>query len=803
MTPDGGERGAGDVRATDPKIWLLMGHRAGDNAQLLALAEALGWPYEAKWLDYRRSELVTNLLFDATLIGRVRARSSPIGPPWPSLVLSAGRRSEPIARWIRRHADPPPKLVHVGRPWRDVRAFDFVLVTPQYRVQPQAGVLQNALPLHRVTGARLAEAAAEWGPRLAHLPRPWIGVLVGGSSELFTLDARNAARLAHDASALARTTGGSLLVTTSARTSPRACAALRRAIDVPAEIFTWTAAAPENPYWGYLALADALVVTGDSVSMLAEACATGKPVHIFDPGRAPRDSSADWMAAVRRLVFNLGIPRLGRDVRRVHAELVRRGHATFLGEPFAGAAPPPPDQLAQAVARVRALVAEADAPPLVPPQAELPARRIWAILCDRTGDNAQTLALAEALGSPFEVKRLAFRRLGRFIDVWRGTTLLGIRKRRSSPLTPPWPDLVISASMRNEPVCRWIRKQSGGKTRYVHIGKPWARLATFDLVITVPEYRWVPKRPNVLHNAFSLHGVSEARLAQEGRAWAPALADLPRPFVAVLVGGYAGPYALDREHAERLGREASALAGKHGGSLLVTTSARTSRAAIDGLSATIDVPYHLFRWSPHADRNPYFGFLALADSIIVTCDSTSMLAEACATGKPVHMFDLGVDRAAGCIQSSAQVGRWGRARRWWRRCNADRLRAFAYRHFMLRFAPRNLARDITAVHDAVLSSGRAVWLGEPFPAGTPTPLDEMPRTLERVRTLFRDPAEQPPASTSRETALGIRRRRWRADRTPLSRSGAVDEGAAASVRPLRSRATRSRPTEPPHPRPQP
>jgi mitochondrial fission protein ELM1 len=116
---------------TAPRVWVLMGHKAGDNSQLSALAEGLGWPYEVKRFVPRRLELATNLLFDATLLGRIAARSSALGPPWPDLVLSAGRRSEPIARWIRRHADRPVKLVHLGRPWRDVRAFDLVVVTLQ------------------------------------------------------------------------------------------------------------------------------------------------------------------------------------------------------------------------------------------------------------------------------------------------------------------------------------------------------------------------------------------------------------------------------------------------------------------------------------------------------------------------------------------------------------------------------------------------------------------------------------------------------------------------------------------------
>jgi len=202
-------------------------------------------------------------------------------------------------------------------------------------------------------------------------------------------------------------------------------------------------------------------------------------------------------------------------------------------------------------------------------------------MCYRAGENSQIRALAEALGWPYEEKHLAYRRLGRLVDVWRGSTVLGVVRKRSSPLTPPWPDLVISASMRNEPVCRWIQRQSAGRTRYVHIGKPWARAGSFDLVVTVPEYR-VPHLPNVVSNQLSLHRVQPQRVADEARRFEPSVAHLPRPFVAVLVGGYSGPYALDREKAERLGRETSAMARKQGGSLLLTTRAASAPLAGTG-----------------------------------------------------------------------------------------------------------------------------------------------------------------------------------------------------------------------------
>ena len=357
--------------------------------------------------------------------------------------------------------------------------------------------------------------------------------------------------------------------------------------------------------------------------------------------------------------------------------------------------------------------------------------QVWAILCYREGDNAQILAVAEALGWPFAVKRLAYRSFGYAVDVWRGTTLLGIDRGKSDPLGPPWPDLIISASMRNEPVCRWIRRRAGGRTRYVHMGRTWGQLETFDLVVTSPEFR-LRQLPNVQQNALTLTRVTAGKLAEAEGLWTPRLVHLPKPHIAVLVGGYGGPYALDPEKAARLGREASAMAAEAGGSLLVTTSARTRPASAEALRAAISAPCHFFQWKANAEHNPFYGYLALADQFIVTCDSASMLAEACATRRPVFMFDLGPDARWGVTPGTGPQ-RWRRLGL----ADFDRLKAFVYRQ-MLKVPPRRMTRDIRLVHRFLMDTGRAVWLGEPFPDEVPLPLDEMTPTVERIWALLDD-----------------------------------------------------------------
>lgn len=355
-----------------PRVWLLMAHRAGDNTQVLALGEALCWPFEIKRFTYARWETLVNWPFSSTLAGVDTRRSSPLGPPWPDLVITAGRRNEPIARWIRRRADRRVRLVHVGRPWARPDRWDLVVTTPQYRLPEAANVLQNEAPLHRVTSERLCKEAAIWQSRFAALPRPLIAVLAGGNSGPYPFDAASGRRLGLAASAMAREFGGSLLVTTSARTPPATAAALFGAIDVPAYRYRWTPGASDNPYYGLLAAADRIIVTGDSVSMLAEACATGRPVHVYDTGTGVTSMRSDSVrvaprslreildathrhAFVYALTMRYGPRRLTRDIRIVQRRLVESGRAAWLGAGDPPGAPPPLRDLERATARVRAL----------------------------------------------------------------------------------------------------------------------------------------------------------------------------------------------------------------------------------------------------------------------------------------------------------------------------------------------------------------------------------------------------------------------------------------------------------------
>jgi hypothetical protein len=358
------------------------------------------------------------------------------------------------------------------------------------------------------------------------------------------------------------------------------------------------------------------------------------------------------------------------------------------------------------------------------------APRVWLLMGHRAGDNTQVLALGEALGWPFEIKRFVYKPWERLLNLPFMATLAGVAKEQSSPLAPPWPDLIITAGRRNEPIARWIKRQAGGRPRLVHVGRPWARLDRWDLVVTTPQYR-LPKGPTVLHNDAPLHRVTPERLARAALEWGPRVAHLPRPYITVLAGGPSGPYPFDPVSGAKLARQASELAEKRGGSLLVTTSARTPAATIDALSGGITAPAMFYRWRRDDPENPFFGFLALADAIVVTADSVSMMTEACATGRPVYFYDTGEGKTSMREPPTPP----SRPLAWWHRLSAAYAKAVIYRWTMV-VGPTRLTRDIRIVQRRLVESGRAAWLGDGEPAGHPPPLEDIARAAGRVRALF-------------------------------------------------------------------
>ncbi len=263
--------------------WVITDGKLGMVNQAMGLAEAVGFTTVAKTIRPGAPwKWLPAGLWPAGASG-IGPGSDPVDGAPPDLLISCGRHAVGPALWLKRHHRGRPFVVHVQHPRIDPARFDLV-IAPAHDSLKGPNVLQITGSLHGVTRAKLAAAAARFGPAYRDVKRPLIAVLIGGSNSVYTLTETTADWIIAGLKRLAEEHGAGLLITLSRRTDAAVETRLRAALaDVAAEI--WNGAG-ENPYLGYLALADAVVVTCDSVNMISEACATGKPVYIADlPGR--------------------------------------------------------------------------------------------------------------------------------------------------------------------------------------------------------------------------------------------------------------------------------------------------------------------------------------------------------------------------------------------------------------------------------------------------------------------------------------------------------------------------------------
>ncbi|MCW9034792.1 MAG: mitochondrial fission ELM1 family protein [Rhodospirillales bacterium] len=282
-------------------IWALADDRAGNVSQCLGVADALGCSYEVKNITYGILAKLPNALFGGSLKGLDKASREIIAPPWPDVVIAAGRRTAPVARYIKKQNKGKTFLIQIMYPGsKGADEFDLIAVPNHDRIPKKLNQLQITGAPHGVTQGKLVQARAVWENRFAHLPKPWTALIVGGTTKNrpFTNEmAQNLGKISND---LAKAHGGSLLVTTSRRTG-NAALALTKEISCPSFIYQWGDDG-ENPYFGFLALADNIVVTGDSVSMVCEACATSASVYIY----APEGYAAPKHAALHEELYQVG-----------------------------------------------------------------------------------------------------------------------------------------------------------------------------------------------------------------------------------------------------------------------------------------------------------------------------------------------------------------------------------------------------------------------------------------------------------------------------------------------------------------
>jgi len=261
------------------RVLVLGSGKIGHEINALGVVEALGAPYELRRVEPRA------LFARLAPYGPIDPRDKPgaagsIFPhPLPDVAISSGRVTVPYIRALKRAAGPRVFAVFLQDPRHARSEMDLIWV-PEHDSLRGANVVTTLTSPHPFSPARLAAARALPDPRLAALPAPRCAVVLGGPSGAQHFTPSDVARLGEAVCAIVAQ-GFSVMATPSRRTPPELLAAVREGLGAGPG-FVWDGQG-ENPYLPILALADAVMVTGDSANMVGEATATGAPVHIFEP----------------------------------------------------------------------------------------------------------------------------------------------------------------------------------------------------------------------------------------------------------------------------------------------------------------------------------------------------------------------------------------------------------------------------------------------------------------------------------------------------------------------------------------
>lgn len=321
--------------------WVVTEGYVGLENQALGIAEALGLASSLRTVAARQPwrSLPPRLWINRVGFGALQGN---IAPPWPDVIVSCGGQAALAAYLVRRASGGRTFTVHIQKPALPAREFD-VLVVPRHDGLTGPNVIETEGAVHRVTREKLAAAAAAFAARYERLGKPRVAVLIGGSNNRYRLTAGRMRTLADQLAALARG-GAGVMITPSRRTEPEAARILADTLaGTGADIWDGQG---ENPYFGMLGLADAILVTRDSVSMTSEAVFTGKPVHVIDLDGA------------------------SRRIEQFHANMQRQGYTRRFAGRLEHWTYAPPDDTGNAAARIKPLL-EAR---LHGARAELPAR---------------------------------------------------------------------------------------------------------------------------------------------------------------------------------------------------------------------------------------------------------------------------------------------------------------------------------------------------------------------------------------------------------------------------------------------
>lgn len=271
------------------KILILADDRVGTYSQAIALAKESGLDYEIIFLEYNFFKLIPNLFFSQSLLRLKKSSIKKINTLnyTPKYIISAGRKSAPIAIFLKKIHKFIPKIIQIMRPEISFNKFDFVII-PEHD-EPKAPYPKNLIlsvgALTKIEKNDNQKNSQDIINQFCNFRKPIIALLIGGNTKKTKFSLKSAQKLINQNLLIAKNMNATLIIANSRRTSSEINNFIKKINEENCIFFDYNEIKENNPFNLILNNSDFFIISGDSVSMISECCSTGKSIFIFDDGK--------------------------------------------------------------------------------------------------------------------------------------------------------------------------------------------------------------------------------------------------------------------------------------------------------------------------------------------------------------------------------------------------------------------------------------------------------------------------------------------------------------------------------------
>jgi len=194
------------------------------------------------------------------------------------------------------------------------------------------------------------------------------------------------------------------------------------------------------------------------------------------------------------------------------------------------------------------------------------------------------------------------------------------------------PDLIISCG-RKSVIPSIIIKKKNPKVFTIHIQDPKVSLKNFDAIVA-PEHDNL-KGDNIYNSKGAIHYITEQEISKASQYLADKIKS--EKIVSLILGGPNKYYGFNSDQIINIFSQIKSIFVSDGYKVIIIPSMRTPKETIDLAIKEMGSCGHVVN---KVDKQAYLSAYALANYVVVTCDSTSMISEAATSGKPIFVAHM-------------------------------------------------------------------------------------------------------------------------------------------------------------------